>query len=135
MPAKAFKICTKPGCNSLTKERYCVDHKQEAKIQENQRKAAFDRSRGNSNQRGYTYKWSKARALFLRLNPFCLDCERKTKGLKIKANVVDHIVPHKGDMKLFWDRSNWQPLCKRCHDIKTATKDGGFGSKINQSKR
>ena len=41
--------------------------------------------------------------------------------------VVDHIIPHKGDKVLFWDRSNWQPLCKTCHDTKTAREDGGFG--------
>jgi 5-methylcytosine-specific restriction endonuclease McrA len=22
---------------------------------------------------------------------------------------------------LFWDKTNWQALCKRCHDQKTAT--------------
>jgi 5-methylcytosine-specific restriction protein A len=43
------------------------------------------------------------------------------------ANVVDHIKPHKGDQALFWCRDNWQSLCKRCHDYKTATEDGGFG--------
>ncbi|TIX60322.1 MAG: HNH endonuclease, partial [Mesorhizobium sp.] len=31
------------------------------------------------------------------------------------ANVVDHIKPHRGDMRLFWNRANWQPLCTRCH--------------------
>lgn len=45
------------------------------------------------------------------------------------AEVVDHIQSHKGDMRLFWDESNWQPLCKRHHDIKTASEDGGFGNK------
>ncbi len=30
--------------------------------------------------------------------------------------MVDHKIPHKGDQKLFWDRDNWQPLCKACHD-------------------
>ena len=35
------------------------------------------------------------------------------------ATVVDHIVPHRGDKKLFWDQSNWQPLCKEHHDKKT----------------
>ena len=25
------------------------------------------------------------------------------------------IVAHKGDKRLFWDRSNWQPLCVTCH--------------------
>ena len=28
--------------------------------------------------------------------------------------MLDHIVPHKGDMKVFWDRANWQGLCDRC---------------------
>lgn len=42
------------------------------------------------------------------------------------ATVVDHIIPHKGDQYLFWDRSNWQPLCKLCHDRKTATEDSQF---------
>jgi 5-methylcytosine-specific restriction endonuclease McrA len=31
------------------------------------------------------------------------------------ATVVDHIIPHKGDRKLFWSRANWQPLCVSCH--------------------
>ena len=41
-------------------------------------------------------------------------CE--ARGLVVAATVVDHITPHKGDLKLFWSRSNWQPLCKPHHD-------------------
>lgn len=37
--------------------------------------------------------------------------------------VVDHIVPHRGDQKLFWDRGNWQPLCEHHHNVKTMTED------------
>jgi len=33
--------------------------------------------------------------------------------------VVDHIIPHKGDQQLFWNRDNWQPMAKSCHDKKT----------------
>jgi 5-methylcytosine-specific restriction endonuclease McrA len=29
---------------------------------------------------------------------------------------VDHVTPHKGDLALFFNRENWQSLCKRCHD-------------------
>jgi hypothetical protein len=36
-------------------------------------------------------------------------------GLNKPAKVVDHIVPHRGDMSLFWDRANWQSLCANCH--------------------
>ncbi|HOO52277.1 MAG TPA: HNH endonuclease signature motif containing protein, partial [Alphaproteobacteria bacterium] len=47
----------------------------------------------------------------------CVECERK--GHVIPATVVDHIIPHRGDETLFWDESNWQALCKKCHDRKT----------------
>lgn len=67
-----------------------------------------------SAQRGYSYKWQQARLEFLRDNPFCVMCKAQNK-LTI-ANVVDHKIPHKGDQQLFWDRSNWQPLCKTHHD-------------------
>lgn len=64
--------------------------------------------------------------MYLRQNPLCVHCEEE--GLINPAEVVDHIKPHKGDTTLFWDsENNWQPLCKRHHDIKTATEDGGFG--------
>ena len=36
---------------------------------------------------------------------------------------LDHIIPHRGDRRLFWDRNNWQALCKSCHDSKTMTED------------
>lgn len=39
------------------------------------------------------------------------------------ATVVDHIIPHRGDQKLFWDRGNWQPLCEHHHNVKTMTED------------
>jgi hypothetical protein len=48
-------------------------------------------------------------------------CE--AEGKLTPATVVDHIVPHRGDRRLFWDKTNWQPLCKRCHDVKTLTED------------
>lgn len=55
-----------------------------------------------------------ARERFLLKNPLCAECERS--GRLTAATVVDHIVPHKRDQALFWDRDNWQPLCKLCHD-------------------
>lgn len=64
--------------------------------------------------RGYGHAWRKARVGFLASHPLCLMCEQL--GRITAASVVDHIKPHKGDQALFWDRSNWQPLCKPCHD-------------------
>jgi 5-methylcytosine-specific restriction enzyme A len=72
--------------------------------------------RPSARQRGYDRHWEKARAAFLREpdNQFCRKC--RDQGRLTVATVVDHIVPHRGDPAFFWDRSNWQPLCKPHHD-------------------
>lgn len=80
----------------------------------------------NSTQRGYGYKWQQAREGWLRKHPLCVMCEKPTM-----AKEVDHKIPHKGDMVLFWDSSNWQSLCKSHHSEKTAREDGGFGRNNN----
>ncbi|MCG9081149.1 HNH endonuclease [Laribacter hongkongensis] len=64
-------------------------------------------------ERGYGHQWRKARASFLRRHPLCVMC--LAEGLTVAATVVDHINPHRGDQRLFWDSSNWQPLCASCH--------------------
>jgi 5-methylcytosine-specific restriction protein A len=47
---------------------------------------------------------------------------------------VDHRVPHRrGDLALFWDRTNWCAMSKPCHDAKTAREDGGFGNATRNS--
>lgn len=70
--------------------------------------------RESSSARGYNSRWQKARATYLQASPLCVICQRQ--GRVTPATVVDHITPHKNDQALFWDKANWQPLCKRCHD-------------------
>lgn len=41
--------------------------------------------------------------------------------------MVDHIAAPKGDMKLFWDRKNWQPYNGLCNRRKAVKSEGGFG--------
>ena len=59
--------------------------------------------------------------MYLAAHPLCEKCLKE--GRYTKATVVDHIKPHRGDPKLFWDPDNWQTLCKRCHDKKTGEFD------------
>jgi len=76
-----------------------------------------------TNERGYTYQWQQARERFLRANPLCAYCRRKGK-LKA-ASIVDHVIPHRGDQARFWDETNWQSLCKPCHDVDKAREERG----------
>ena len=71
--------------------------------------------------RGYGVAWRKARKQYLEEHPLCVECMKE--GRYVKATVVDHIIPHRGNKTLFWDQRNWQALCKRCHDRKTMTRD------------
>ncbi|MBP5058926.1 HNH endonuclease [Pseudomonas chlororaphis] len=83
------------------------------------------RSDKTSTQRGYGYKWQKARERYLLDHPLCVYCARH--GVTAAASVVDHKIPHRGDQDLFWDESNWQPLCKPCHDsVKQAEEAAGL---------
>lgn len=61
-------------------------------------------------------------------HPLCEEC--KKNGAVKAATVVDHALPHKGNEDLFWDESNWQALCKECHDKKTAKEDDRWGKQV-----
>jgi len=58
-------------------------------------------------------RWRKLRALVLNEEPLCRLCERQ--GKTTAADTVDHIKEHKGNVALFYDRDNLQPLCRPCH--------------------
>jgi 5-methylcytosine-specific restriction protein A len=125
MPWAPKKVCAAPACGRLTSNRFCDKHEKEF----SERKAASDHERGSAASRGYGHKWRKAREGFLKQHPLCQcdECQEGKKRVRA-ATVVDHIVPHKGDMQLFWDKSNWQALADECHRVKSASRDGAFGN-------
>ena len=77
----------------------------------------------------YDTKWDKARRHYLNKHPLCAMCH--ADGRVVMADVVDHIKPHKRDMKVFWDSSNWQSLCFHCHNsTKQRIEKVGYDKKI-----
>lgn len=85
--------------------------------------------RPSARQRGYDHRWEKARIAYLRAHPLCVMC--KERGRIEVATVVDHIKPHKGNAGLFWDRDNWQALCKTHHDAdKQQIERRGYSSAV-----
>ena len=112
MPKRPNIPCKHSGCARLISygSQYCEEH---ATIHRHDVKG--------TREKGYNSRWRAARTRFLKAYPLCAKCLEN--GCLEKATVVDHIVPHRGDRKLFWDESNWQALCKSCHDTKTMTED------------
>ena len=112
MPTKPKTPCQHPGCPELVPAgtKYCEKHK-----------PLHPEEIRSASSRGYGRAWQKASKKYLESHPLCVRCLQE--GKYTKATVVDHITPHRGDMVLFWDRENWQSLCKRCHDKKTWTED------------
>lgn len=100
------RMCAEPGCSALVDRGRCAQHTRE-----------FEQRRGSAHQRGYTSKWSRASRAFLLRNPLCAD-PFKIHGIGVPAECTDHIRDHHGDLDLFWDSSNWQPLCLSCNTRK-----------------
>lgn len=61
----------------------------------------------------------RAAAAFRVEHPLCANPDQNPRCTLV-TTVVDHIVPHRGDVVLFWDQTNWQGLCASCHSSKTA---------------
>ena len=112
MPHIPCHPCRYPGCPELVTygTKYCPKHISRP----------TEESRSSS-ALGYGKRWQKARKLFLEAHPLCVKCLQE--GIYMKATDVDHIIPHRGDPDLFWDQTNWQPLCHSHHSRKTRNED------------
>jgi len=58
-----------------------------------------------------TTKWRRYRRAYLATHPLCVECQ----GI---ATVVDHITPVRLGGE-FWQPSNHQAMCERCHNSKS----------------
>lgn len=101
-----MRYCVQPGCGVLVGSGRCSVH---ARTRE--------QARGNLAIRKLykTDRWERLRLRVLVESAYqCAQCGDVTVRLE-----VDHIRPHRGDLRSFWDRSNLQALCVACHTRKT----------------
>lgn len=82
----------------------------------------------SSTKHGYGYAWQKARSGCLVSHPLCVYCDRE--GRVTAATIVDHIVAHRGDQALFWDKANWQSLCATHHSRDKQREEARIGSNV-----
>ena len=116
-------ICKKNGCQSTAEpgKDYCKRH---ASMQPNQKKRQIYSYRGKSSEWHHLYnsrRWRTISHRFLKDYPICFICGAK-------ATIADHIIPHKGDLELFYNEGNLQPMCWRCHSRKTLEENNFFKS-------
>lgn len=115
MPTLPPMGCSRPGCRQTARSRgLCAAHLR-----------AWDRTRGTASERLYDWRWARVSKAFLAAHPWCARCE--AAGRLTRATMTDHRVAHKGDARVFWDETNWQPLCGRCNRQKAIDLEGGFG--------
>ncbi|RJQ29202.1 HNH endonuclease [Candidatus Parcubacteria bacterium] len=111
-PKKPLRICTHPGCNNLTTERYCQKCAPKH-IQNWIKKREFPRISGR--------KLQKARKRLFKERPHCENCLKQ--GKYSLATERDHIIPlSQGGPDA---EENIQALCKECHDRKSKNEQKG----------
>lgn len=84
--------------------------------------------RTSAARRGYDRRWRRARFAYLSRHPLCVRCA--AAGITRAATDVDHVLPHRGDHKLFWDEANWQSLCQEHHAAKSARERHGTADAV-----
>lgn len=89
-----------------------------------QSKAEYEQRRGSARERGYGHRWDQTSAGFKRRHQLCLGCE--AVGRVTATTTTDHVVPHKGNMAIFWDASRWQPACDWHHSAVKQQLEGMF---------
>lgn len=77
-----------------------------------------ERDKKQSLYRGNT-EWRDYCERFLSINKKCYACGGR-------ASVVDHVIPHKGDIVLFEKLDNHIPLCENDHNFVSAKFDAKF---------
>lgn len=109
MPWMSPHPCRYPGCGVLIRgsRGHCTDHLSAERKRE-------DEARPKVAKRGYGARHRKRRAAFLEEHPFCMAPRGNGKRCGAPSTVMDHVVPlSRGGAD---DESNWQALCKPCHD-------------------
>lgn len=74
-----------------------------------------------------TREWKSLRALKLQASPWCEPCDRR--GIRVKANTVDHRVSINRGGPAFPALTGLMSMCPACHNTKTKAVDvkGGSG--------
>lgn len=113
------RICRKSGCGRTCEAGRCYCRLHSA-LEESGRRVFTRRGKSAVWHGLYsTRRWKRMSHDFLAKYPVCFICGAR-------AEIADHIRPHRGSLELFFDGGNLQPMCWRCHSRKTFAENGNF---------
>jgi 5-methylcytosine-specific restriction enzyme A len=108
MPARLPRACRIPGCPYPATDRgRCAVHAAPARA-ERQRFAGLYG----------TQRWRRESRRFIAEHPLCINAHRDPRCTLV-TELVDHVIPHRGDATLFYRKDNWAAMCRVCHGVKT----------------
>ena len=107
--ARIPRPCSSPLCKNISTTSYCSSCTP----------VRQPRIRQEHHKLYRTQQWKRMRTIALRDNPLCMACQLAGGPGPMTAHHVDHIIPHRGDRDLFFDKDNLQPLCVSHHSFKT----------------
>lgn len=87
-----------PNCHAMLHKKKGLNY-----LSINELKEIIERK--SASKRGYDSRWTKARKRFLKANPLCVGCLKSDRVVEVTG--VVHIIPYRGDKKLFRNESNW----------------------------
>ena len=61
-----------------------------------------------------TAEWKRLQAAQLKKQPLCERC--LNRGVEVRATIVHHRMPHRGNLSLMFDPMNLESVCKPHHD-------------------
>jgi 5-methylcytosine-specific restriction protein A len=111
MPSKADRFCSHPGgCPNKVKHGRCPVHRLRER----------DRPNVDIRKEYRTPRWLAYRRQKFQEQPFCVECEKQGRYVQwFRGGVLDHIIPHRGNLDMFYDYNNLQGLCWSHHSAKT----------------
>lgn len=106
MPKRPKQPCAYPGCNRLSDERYCEEHRK--KVEHDYNKYTRD----PVVKKKYGTQWRKIRERYVLKHPYCEQCLKE--GRMTPVDEVHHKVPvSRGGTN---DEVNLMSLCRSCHN-------------------
>lgn len=126
MAIAPHKPCRTHNCSGITQQVFCQKCLDKGKTQRVDTRTRYKKKTKEENAFYKSKFWRNQRQEILAANPWCQCdagyCSHPNPCAQI-ATVVDHKISRSQGGSDEWSSGNLRPMCKKCHDKKTANED------------